>query len=345
MEEKKENKYEKYEDKCLVGLRNLGNSCFLNSCVSVLIHTYELQDILIVKSSINKRAEDVKILTEWNKLSDAMFRSPKKSIISPVSFVMAVREVALKKNMDDFSKCIQNDICEFLGFIINTLHDAISTKVKMNICGDIKTEQDKLGVLALNTIKNMYSKDYSKIIKTFYGVSISTLQTQHNISQIGEPFFTLSMPIPTNATTLFDCIDEYVKPEILDGDDCVLDEKTGEKVSGEKKVRFWSLPDILIIELKRSMWGGVGAKNIKHIDFPLDGANFSSYVDGYAGENSIYNLYGVCNHIGGVNGGHYTAYIKNANGCWYHCNDDSITEIDSDRIITACASCLFYRRV
>ena len=66
---------------------------------------------------------------------------------------------------------------------------------------------------------------------------------------------------------------------------------------------------------------------------------------GYKKESYYYELYGVCNHSGGVLGGHYTSYVKNANGKWYHFNDTTVTEItDPTQIISPKAYCFFYRK-
>ena len=67
-----------------------------------------------------------------------------------------------------------------------------------------------------------------------------------------------------------------------------------------------------------------------------------------AGVSSTYDLFGVVNHFGSLNGGHYTATCKNSiDGKWYYFNDSSVSGGGSDsssRIMADAAYVLFYRR-
>ena len=73
--------------------------------------------------------------------------------------------------------------------------------------------------------------------------------------------------------------------------------------------------------------------------------DLSKYVIGYNKDSYKYDLYGVCNHSGGVHGGHYTAFVKNANNKWYHFNDTRVSEISNiQQIKTNMAYCFFYRK-
>ena len=49
--------------------------------------------------------------------------------------------------------------------------------------------------------------------------------------------------------------------------------------------------------------------------------------------------------MGGIGGGHYTAYARNPDSnIWYEFNDKSVSRISENEIVTAAAYVLFYRR-
>uniref|UniRef100_A0A6C0IL58 USP domain-containing protein n=1 Tax=viral metagenome TaxID=1070528 RepID=A0A6C0IL58_9ZZZZ len=338
-----------YENKGLSGMANLGNSCYLNSCMQIISHTYELNKFLSedngkYKNLLKKIPESI-VLLEWDKLREMLWSS--NCTVAPHGFVKTIRQVARIKKLDIFTGYQQNDIQEFLLFIIDCFHTALSREVDMHISGDSKNETDALAVSAYKMMQNMYKKDYSDMLSIFYGIHISqitTMETNEVMSMASEPFSIISLSIsPKNNPTLFDCFDLYCNSELLEGENAWFNGKTGQKETAKRNIIFWSLPNIMIIDLKRSK---VDHKKIHTlIDIPLDNVDFSKYVKGYNAHTYIYDLYGVCNHSGGGGaGGHYFAYIKNANGKWYSFNDTMVNEIPLDKVISSMSYCLFYRK-
>jgi ubiquitin C-terminal hydrolase len=340
--------FNKYNNKGLSGLNNLGNTCFLNSCMQVLSHTYELNDFLNLetyKKRLNNQYDSV-LLIEWDELRKILWKE--NCSVSPVKFVKTVQKLAQIKNKDIFTGYEQNDLPEFLIFVIDCFHNALSREVNMNIQGTPENERDKMALLCFEKIKLMYSKDYSEIWNMFYGIQVSQLtsmETNKSMSMIPEPFFIINLPIPQNnkMPSLLDCFDLYVEGEILDGENSVLNEATNKKEAAKKNLMFWSLPTILVIDIKR--FNSSNRKNQILVDFPLTNLNLSKYVIGYNKETFVYDLYGVCNHSGSVLGGHYTSFVKNANDKWYHYNDTSVLEIQENQILTSKAYCFFYRKI
>ena len=331
-----------YSDRGLTGLANLGNTCFINSAVQCISHTYLLNDFLnkeTYKKRINKIPETL-LLLEWDKLRKLMWSD--NCIIKPSGFLSAIHKVARLKNIDIFTGYAQNDLTEFLHFFVDCFHEAIKREVNMTIRGNVENSVDKLAKVCYEMKKNMYKKEYSDFLDMFFGMHVSTIKSKEsdyeNISP--EPFFMLSVPLTENKT-LVDSFDEYCKIEMLD-DDNKVEVSDGNKETCEKRIMFWSLPDILVITLKR--FSNMNRKNKSLIDFPLHDLDLSKYVVGYNKSSYVYDLYGVCNHSGGVSGGHYTAHVKNANGNWYNFNDTNVSRISENKIVSTMAYCLFYRK-
>lgn len=338
------NSFDIYKGCGLTGLANCGNSCYLNSCMQIISHTYELNDFLNnenYKKKLNNNADSI-LLLEWDKLRELMWS--KNCIISPMGYVCAVKKVALLKNRDLFTDSSQNDIQEFILFIIDSFHSALSREVDMQVVGLPTNNMDKLAQSCYKMMCEMYHKNFSEILDIFNGIHISTITANNDVLSITpEPFFAINLSIPKIKTpSIYDCFDHYCKREELTGENAWFNEKTNEKQDVEKGIVFWNLPKILIIDLKR--WDEHGRKIHTKVNAPLEELNLSKYVKGYYPETYVYDLYGVCNHYGGNDGGHYTAYIKNANEKWYEFNDTFVTEISTSKIITQNSYCFFYRK-
>ena len=344
-------KFYKYENKGLTGLVNVGNTCYLNSCMQILSHTYELNDLLdnINYDNLNDN-EDKILISEWNDLRNLMWSQ--NCCISPGRFVNSVHNVSKNKNRELFCSYIQNDIQEYILFVIDTFHNSIKRKVKMNIVGSVKNDNDKMALECYKSYSQEFGNNYSEFIKIFFGTQVSLLrsiETNQILSIKPEPFLVLNLPLPKlnntedkNFITIYDCLDEYCKIEILDNDNAWYNENTNKKENVNKNLIFWSLPEILIIDLKRWDFFNEYKKNNTYVDIPINDFNMNKYS--YNNKFELYDLYGICNHIGDINGGHYTAYVKNANTKWYIFDDNIVNSISESDILSNNAYCLFYRK-
>ena len=310
------------------GLVNLGNTCYINSAIQLLIHSDPLREYFLsgeYKNDLNRKKKETKFVKEFYRLLNGIYED--KCTVSPVSFV-----THFKGLNSIFSGWRQNDSQEALSLILETLHIALSSEVTIEAVGDIKTDLDKLMVESIASWNRSFNKEYSPIVDLTYGQhksSITSIEDENKgevLSNSYEPFAILNVPISGN--TLYECMDKYVEPEILKGENRYRNEKNGKLTEVEKAIRFVRTPNLLFIGLKR--FRPDDSKITKLITFPIHDLDLSSYTDGYDKDESVYDLIGIINHFGGTTGGHYTAHCKNHDGKWYNFDDSTVRPIKDE---------------
>lgn len=159
-----------------------------------------------------------------------------------------------------------------------------------------------------------------------------------------------------NTVTLMDCIDEFRREETLGVEDTWYCPKCKEHVQARKKLDIWSVPEILVFHLKRfsnsrssSYYSGrsLNDKIDLLVNAPIKELDLTDVIacDDMDSKSNVYDLYAISNHYGGLGGGHYTAYGKNAiNGKWYDFDDSRVSEVSESTVMTKQAYLLFYRR-
>ncbi|XP_061088381.1 ubiquitin carboxyl-terminal hydrolase 31 isoform X2 [Conger conger] len=168
--------------------------------------------------------------------------------------------------------------------------------------------------------------------------------------------------------TLAQCFHLYTKEEQLAPDDAWRCPHCKQLQQGSIKLSLWTLPDILILHLKRFRQEGDRRMKMQNmVKFPLVGMDMAPhmvkrsqsswslpshwspwrrpYGMGRDPEDYLYDLYAVCNHHGTMQGGHYTAYCKNSiDGQWYCFDDSDVQPISDDDVCKQTAYILFYQR-
>jgi ubiquitin C-terminal hydrolase len=132
----------KYKNKGLSGLANLGNTCFINSCVQILSHTYELNNFLDNENYKKKLKNkyDSALLLEWDNLRKILWNE--NCVVSPGKFIKTIQKVAKLKKMEIFTGYSQNDVSEFLLFLIECFHNSLSREISVTISGEPKNNTD-----------------------------------------------------------------------------------------------------------------------------------------------------------------------------------------------------------
>ena len=161
--------FKEFRDLGLTGLENIGNTCFMNSVLQCLSHTYELNIFLDERERNNRpklnNVNDSLLLCEWDNLRKLMWSE--NCTISPGGFLSAVQKVARIKDRVIFTGYNQNDVQEFLQFLSECFHNAICRGVEMVVSGTAVSNSDKLDETCYKMMKNMYEKEYSEFLRMF----------------------------------------------------------------------------------------------------------------------------------------------------------------------------------
>jgi ubiquitin carboxyl-terminal hydrolase 8 len=152
--------------------------------------------------------------------------------------------------------------------------------------------------------------------------------------------------------TLDDCLKNFIRNESLDDNNKWQCEYCKKKVNASKRLNIWVPPKILIIHIKRFIHdmtdGKYSAMKLNNtIEYPIYNFNINPYMSKYPSKkgNYSYDLYGVSNHIGSLNGGHCFSFVKSFDdGKWYCLDDDTISLIENENdVISQDAYILFYK--
>ncbi|XP_013199948.2 ubiquitin carboxyl-terminal hydrolase 4 [Amyelois transitella] len=176
--------------------------------------------------------------------------------------------------------------------------------------------------------------------------------------------------------TLHACLQHYTRAEHLAQEDAWRCPQCQRYMPVVKTLGLWSLPDILVIHLKRFRQQAKGRTSTKlttMVEFPLNDFDMTPHLvrrnttnadspghsrsprrrhskTSTSPQENMYDLYAICYHHGDdLETGHYTAACKNPyDGHWYKFDDSRVTQVDDDNayseLVNNTAYMLFYKR-
>eukprot|EP00075_Anas_platyrhynchos_P032882 XP_027322135.1 ubiquitin carboxyl-terminal hydrolase 8 isoform X3 [Anas platyrhynchos] len=331
----------------LTGLRNLGNTCYMNSILQCLCNAPHLAEYFnrnLYQDDINRSnflGHKGEVAEEFGVIMKALWTGQYK-YISPKDF-----KITIGKINDQFAGYSQQDSQELLLFLMDGLHEDLNKADNRKRYKEENNDHlDDLRAAELAWQKHKQLNE-SIIVALFQGQFKSTVQclTCHKKSRTFEAFMYLSLPLAsTSKCTLQECLRLFSKEEKLTDNNRFYCSHCKTRRDSLKKIEIWKLPPVLLVHLKRFSYDGRWKQKLQtSVDFPLETLDLSQYVIGPKNNLKRYNLFSVSNHYGGLDGGHYTAYCKNASKQrWFKFDDHEVSEISSSSVKSSAAYILFY---
>nr|KAF6488358.1 ubiquitin specific peptidase 8 [Rousettus aegyptiacus] len=331
----------------LTGLRNLGNTCYMNSILQCLCNAPHLADYFnrnCYHEDINRSnllGHKGEVAEEFGIIMKALWTGQYR-YISPKDF-----KITIGKINDQFAGYSQQDSQELLLFLMDGLHEDLNkadNRKRHKEENNDHLDDFKAAEYAWQKHKQL---NESIIVALFQGQFKSTVQclTCHKKSRTFEAFMYLSLPLAsTSKCTLQDCLRLFSKEEKLTDNNRFYCSHCGARRDSLKKIEIWKLPPVLLVHLKRFSYDGRWKQKLQtSVDFPLENLDLSQYVIGPKNNLKKYNLFSVSNHYGGLDGGHYTAYCKNAaRQRWFKFDDHEVSDISISSVKSSAAYILFY---
>jgi len=312
----------------LVGMKNQGATCYLNSLLQQFFHTPSLRQGLLSshldgvnEMSYDKVSEGHRLLFQLQRLFGNLLLSEKRDF-DTIDLVKSIRGY----DGNPIRPGEQQDVDEFFNLFCDRLETALKT-----------FPQSRL-------LHNVFGGQLSHLI---------TCQECHYSSERIEDFLSISLDVK-GKHDIFESLQSYICGEVLDGSNKYLCSKCDTKRDSIKRCCIKTLPNVLICHLKRFEFDLETLRKVKvndRFEFPTE-IDMKKYTkEGIAnkdhselswrGDNYYkYTLRGVLVHTGTADSGHYyslshvrdssskTTSRDSEDGSWFCFNDSSVSPFD-----------------
>ena len=328
----------------LIGLNNVGSTCFMNAILQFLIHIPELSSYFLNEYPKDKDILKLKNPNSLTKgdLSDAYYNvilGVEKKIKEETkynfnSYTPKKFKEILGKYNSQFSKYEANDSKDLILYLLQTFHEELNYFGDKTAPTNILPPNQTLRGNAYNYFNLVYNTtDFSKISQLFYGTYenvITCLECKNDFYSY-QKFEYISFSTFLYKDKQFNIMNGFENIEskqYLKGDNkyhCNICKKL---VEAEIICKIIDLPKYLILNID---YGKNKVYNVKKLIFGHE-IDLQKYISFYCGQKTKYKLVEICTHIGSSGPrGHYVAFCFDKNSKnWYKFDDSTCMKCDKN---------------
>lgn len=312
------------------GLVNIGNTCWINTLVQCLGHSPRLREHILRCNVATSASNTFTIFHELQLLLYQMWVQGADLI--PKRFVFTIH-----KNLPFLDAGSQHDLCELWTmmceqmakecFQSECISSFVATSEQLQHWKNKEPAYARMIDSYNESIHKHNRENASQWLHQVQGVWVNQIHCPscsyilHNF----EPFTVvcLDMEACKEPSSLYDCFRNLLQTDVIE---CYTCDRCKTKGTVEKLVRFWKLPPVLTVCMKRFKFDGDRwKKNRQYISIPKTMEFHAGSVLGPDDRASSvqYVLKSIGLHHGQLQGGHYTA-LCDVNGSFVHYDDMSI---------------------
>ena len=343
--EKEEKIYYNKKIPILIGLNNIGATCYMNASLQCLSNTKELTEFFLNNYKDKNKKKHIITYEYYELIKNLWNEKNNNKPYSPYSF----KDVLSQEN-ELFAGIQANDSKDLINFLIERLHQ------ELNVIKEKNNNENFYQINQLNEnealqffLKDFTSSFNSIISKLFYGILETKSQckgcnmikfnfqlysflefplqhiNQYFYNNGKRPLFTQDGKNPD--VDLYECFEYNRKIDLMNGENQMYCNICNKLCDATYTNIIYSGPNYLIINLNR----GRGAVYECKVNFPeqLNLFNYVSYKHGI----TAYELYAVICHLGPSSmSGHFVAYCRNRiDNKWYLYNDAFVSLCDKPK--------------
>ena len=300
------------------GLPNVGNTCYLNTCVQLFFSCLHRFPPHYFKQLANPTNVQVVVIHLSNLYIQTQNPPPPIRPTPPIQMYPLIGAIGASPHCN-IQLNNQNDSMELFFFFLDRFHEGYSQTIDPTRVQLPQIANPHIRKICTEHLQKSFSKEFSLFHDLFYGIIVDHIQGPNNYSSlVPEQFCTIDLHmLPTPCNIEFLLHQHFCCTETI------------EDIGKTKRTHIAKLPYILVITIKRFNYM-TQQKNTTAIQIPLILDMNPYLLEAASAQPTKYKLFGMANHFGNsYNNGHYTASIyDNDAGVWNYYNDEQVFTIN-----------------